>query len=161
VSPDKRKPPKKSRARTAVPFEHSPDDPHDIAYFKRHAEDDQTEAMPGRQFIECCPDSVRVKIKTTLVAVAKAPPSKFAGGGRWEAMHGTMTGWFEVRCDGGYPRKHYRVFCLLDSNPPNADAPLLVVITGMSKPLRAKFTEADYRRVRALGDEYMRRKTVG
>lgn len=139
----------------------SPDDPHEIVYFKRHPDDDPTQTMPGRQFIKSCPDGVRMKINATLVAVAKAPPSKFAGGGRWEAMHGTMTGWFEVRCDGGDPRKHYRVFCLLDYEALNTNTPLLVIITGMAKPLRTKFSESDYRKVRELGDEYERRKTVG
>ena len=33
-----------------------------------------------------------------LIAVAGAPPKKFAGGGYWEAMHGDMTGW-KRRCD--------------------------------------------------------------
>jgi len=103
----------------------------------------------------------RTKINTTVVAVAKAPPNKFAGGGRWEAMHGAMTGWFEVRCDGVDPRRHYRVFCLLDYDAPNTNTPLLVTITGMSKPLRTRFTEGEYRKVRDLGDEYKRRTTVG
>ena len=61
-----------------------------------------------------------------------------------------MTGWFEARCDGGDPRRHYRVFCLLDYDAPNTNTPLLLIITGMSKPLRTKFTESDYRKVRDL-----------
>lgn len=74
-------------------------------------------------------------------------------------MHGNMTGWFEVRCDGGNPREHHRVFCPLDYDAPSTDKPLLVVITGMSKPLRTKFTDSDYRKVRELGAEYGRRPT--
>jgi len=30
----------------------------------------------------------------------------------------------------------------------------LVIITGMDKPTESAFSEADYRRVRRLGDEY-------
>ena len=33
----------------------------------------------------------------------------------------------------------------------------LVVITGMEKPFRTKFSERDYARVRQLGDEYRSR----
>jgi len=36
-----------------------------------------------------------------------------------------------------------------------------VTIAGMSKPLRTRFTEGEYRKVRDLGDEYKRRTTVG
>lgn len=35
-----------------------------------------------------------------LVAVATAPPKRFAGGGYREAMKGDMTRWFELRVDG-------------------------------------------------------------
>jgi hypothetical protein len=37
---------------------------------------------------------VRAKFAAIVVAVATAPPFRFAGGGYWEAMHGDMTGWF-------------------------------------------------------------------
>ncbi|WP_330185988.1 hypothetical protein OHB26_39570 (plasmid) [Nocardia sp. NBC_01503] len=88
-----------------------------------------------------------------LVAVAKAPPKRFRGGGYWEAMHGEMAGWFEVRCDGP-DREHHRLFCRLDYDAQGRNKPLLVVITGMSKPFLGMFSTADYDRVRALGDEY-------
>lgn len=80
MSPGKCKPPKKSKVKPVFPTGPSPNDPHEVAYFKRHPDDDPDETMPGREFIQSCPDSVRAKIRTTLVAVAKAPPNKFAGG---------------------------------------------------------------------------------
>ena len=92
-----------------------------------------------------------------LKAVAEAPPKRFAGGGYWEAMHDSMTGWHEVRVDGGKPRRHFRLFCLLDTEALETERPVLAVITGMSKPLRTTFTEADYSDVRDLGDEYRSR----
>jgi hypothetical protein len=52
-------------------------------------------------------------MQSILTHVAAAPPKRFSGGGYWEAMHGEMTGWFEVRVDGPQ-RRHYRLFCLLD-----------------------------------------------
>jgi len=36
-----------------------------------------------------------------LDAVAEAPPPAFSGGGKWEAMHDEMAGFYEVRIQGG------------------------------------------------------------
>lgn len=112
--------------------------------------------IPGREFLLACPAAVQAKFWTYLIAVAAAPPKRFAGGGRWEAMHGSMTGWFEVRADGRQ-RHHYRLYCLLDYDAAGLDKPLLVVICGMDKPYRSTFAEADYAKVRRLGDEYRSR----
>jgi hypothetical protein len=110
--------------------------------------------MPARDFLrKVCPGTVRVKMLAVLTAVAAAPPKRFAGGGRWEAMHGDMTGWFEVRCDGP-GRHHYRLFCLLDYDAQGVDKPLLVVVDGRDKPFQTQFKDSDYTAVRALGDEY-------
>ncbi|SNY38804.1 hypothetical protein SAMN05421748_105269 [Paractinoplanes atraurantiacus] len=99
---------------------------------------------------------MRAKFAAVLIAVATAPPKRFAGGGYWEAMHGDMTGWFEVRVDG--PRRHhYRLYCLLDYDAADRPKPVLVVITGLDKPFRTTLSEADYKDVRALGDEYRAR----
>lgn len=95
-------------------------------------------------------------MRAVLVAVAAAPPKRYAGGGYWEAMKGDMTGWFEVRVDGPQ-RHHYRLFCRLDYEAKNRGKPLLVVVTGLDKPFRTELTKADYARVRALGDEYLKR----
>jgi hypothetical protein len=92
-----------------------------------------------------------------LEAVAEAPPKRFAGGGHWEAMRGSMTGWHEVRVDGSKPRRHYRLFCRLDTEARERNRPILAVITGMSKAVRTTFSEAVYARVRELGDEYLSR----
>lgn len=93
-----------------------------------------------------------------LKAVADAPPNAFAGGGYWEAMHGTMAGYYEVRVDGR-DRRHHRVFCLLEREGARfgLGGPSIVVIAGMDKPFRTTFTERDYERVRRLGDEYRSR----
>lgn len=94
-----------------------------------------------------------------LDAVAAAPPPQFSGGGKWEAMHGAMTGWHEIRITGP-GREQFRLFCLLE----NAEdkelikrgfaKPAIAVITGMRKPIGTKFSAADYRAVRRLGDEH-------
>jgi len=67
-----------------------------------------------------------------------------------------MTGWFEVRVDGPQ-RHHYRLFCRLDYDAKDRPKPLLVVIDGRGKPFRTQLSEADYRNVRALCEEYLRR----
>jgi hypothetical protein len=91
-----------------------------------------------------------------LNAVAAAPPKQFAGGGYWEAMHGSMTGWFELRVDGPQ-RTHYRLYCLLDYEAEGVSRPLLVIVTGLSKAFGSTLSEAAYERVRLLGAEYLAR----
>lgn len=99
---------------------------------------------------------------SVLVAVATAPPHRFAGGGYWEAMHGDMKGWYEVRKDGPKPeggkgKRHYRLFCRLDHEALGRPKPLLVVVCGKDKQFRTVLTDADYAEVRALGAEYLSR----
>ncbi|GAA1144441.1 hypothetical protein [Ornithinicoccus hortensis] len=134
----------------------SPDDPHDIVYFKRHVKDDPAQAEPGRDALRSWPTSVRAKANAVLIAVATAPPKRFAGGGYWEAMQGEMTGWFEVRIDGP-KRHHYRLFCLLDYEAKEKETPLLVVVDGRDKPFRTTLNAADYAAVRSMGEEYLKR----
>lgn len=133
-----------------------------MVYFRRHRDDDPAQAIPGRDFLSSCPAGVRAKFRAVLVAVASAPPYRFAGGGYWEAMHGDMRGWFEVRADGPKPdggkgRHHYRLYCLLDYDARDAGKPLLVVVAGLGKPFRTTISAQDYAEVRALGREYLAR----
>jgi hypothetical protein len=95
-----------------------------------------------------------------LDAVAGAPPPKFSGGGYWEAMHGKMTGYFEVRKQGP-KREQFRLFCILENPNDNAELektglprPAIAVITGMRKAWRTTFSGADYEHVRKLGESY-------
>lgn len=159
MSPDKgaRRPPRRRKG-APLPLRTRPssDDRHEIAYFKRHKADDPAEAVPGQDFLAKCPTKVRATMRAVLVAVATAPPKRYAGGGYWEAMKGDMTGWFEVRVDGP-KRHHYRLFCLLDYDAVGQSKPLLVVIQGLDKPFRTTLSAADYAGVRALGEEYLSR----
>lgn len=134
----------------------SRDDPHEVVYFRRHVDDDPSETIPARDFLRSCPPAVRAKFAAVLHAVAAAPPHRFAGGGYWEAMHGDMAGWFEVRVDGP-KRHHFRLYCLIDLAALGRETPLLVVVTGLDKPFRATLTDRDYARVRRLGEEYYAR----
>ena len=132
-----------------------PDDAYAIAFFRRHHDDDPEEQIPGREFISSCPAAVRAKFLAVLTAVAAAPPPRFSGGGFWEAMHGSMTGYHEVRVDGP-GRRHYRLFCKLDTGA-KGRGPLLTVLCGATKAFRTELSDADYDRALALGKEYLSR----
>ncbi len=92
-------------------------------------------------------------------AVAEAPPPAFSGGGKWEAMHADMAGWYEVRVDGPN-RHHYRLFCLLerDGGQIGLGGPSLVIICGKDKPFRSVLSARDYADVRAFGAEFRARE---
>jgi len=64
-----------------------------------------------------------------------------------------------VRVDG-VKRQHYRLFCVLerDGQALGLGGPSIVLLTGMLKPFRTTFSSADYKRIRALGQEYRVRK---
>jgi hypothetical protein len=119
-------------------------------------------SVPGLEFLDGCPGKIDAEFAAVLDAVAAAPPPQFAGGGKWEAMHGAMAGWNEIRL-AGPGREQFRLFCVLE----NASAeelrrrglagPAIVVITGMRKPWRTKFSERDHSRVRRLGDDHRRK----
>lgn len=67
-----------------------------------------------------------------------------------------MKGFFEVRVTGP-GRRRYRLFCILDREGPGLGGPSVVLITGMDKAPGSAFSEADYRKVRSLGREYLSR----
>jgi hypothetical protein len=100
-----------------------------IHFFQRHRDDDPAQAVPARDFLNRCP--VAARMAAVLKAVTEAPPNAFAGGGYWEAMHGTMAGYYEVRVDGR-DRRHYRLFCVLERDGARLGlgGPSVVVLTG-------------------------------
>jgi hypothetical protein len=128
----------------------------DVKVFQRHRDDDQGESCPTEAFLLACPPSVREDLIEIVDAVAAAPPPQFTGGGMWEAMHGSMSGFYEARARG--PDRHlYRLFCILERDAPGLYGPSIIVIGGLSKRVGTAFTDADYGQIRRLGDEYRRR----
>jgi hypothetical protein len=118
-------------------------------------------SAPGLDFLKSCPVKVRAKLLAVLEAVRAAPPPAFSGGGKWEAMHGSMSGYHEIRVTGP-GRRHYRLFCILDNGSAEELAergfpgPQIVVINGMVKPNASLFTDGEYEKhVRRLGDRYI------
>jgi hypothetical protein len=116
--------------------------------------------IPSETFLDGCPTKVEAKLLAVLEVVRAAPPPAFSGGGKWEAMHGSMGGYYEVRCTGP-GREHFRLFCRLENGTESElaqlgfDRPHIVVINGMRKRNAQLFSDAEYRKhVRDLGDSY-------
>jgi hypothetical protein len=132
--------------------------PWRIHFFKRHAADDPSELVPARDFLQNCPTKVEATIVAVVKAVAEAPPPAFSGGGKWEARHDDMAGFYEVRVDGPQ-RRHYRLFCQLERDGAGVGlgGPSVVLIAGKTKAFMTVLSKADYAEVRALGAEYRRR----
>jgi hypothetical protein len=112
--------------------------------------------VPALDFLGGCPGMLDAQFTAVLDAVATAPPPQFSGGGKWEAMHGAMSGFYEIRLSGPR-REQFRLFCLLENGTNEELArrglqrPAIAVITGKRKPRRTTFSDGDYRRVRELG----------
>jgi hypothetical protein len=135
-------------------------EPWDIVFFESIAGTDA--AVPGLDFLDACPAKVAARIVAVLEAVAASPPPRFGGGGYWEAMHGDMNGFYEVRV--GHGTFNYRLLCLL-VNPfvdaaSGASRPAVVCLTGFRKPVRSAANERDYRAARSARDEFQRTRQV-
>jgi len=120
-------------------------------------------SIPGRDFLLSSPNNVAANLFAVLEAVRAAPPPAFSGGGKWEAMHGAMAGYYEIRGTGP-GRLHYRLFCRLENGTTaelkalGFDEPQIVVINGMVKKNASLFTDRQYKKhVRDLGDDYLSR----
>lgn len=133
-------------------------EPWRIHFFQRSAVDDSTRAVPALRFLDGLPIRVAAEFHAVLDAVAAAPPPAFSGGGKWEAMHGEMAGFYEVRVQGA--GRNHRLFCVLERDGSDLGGASVVCIDGLSKDRRTAASERDYRRVRRFGDEFRRRRTV-
>ena len=129
-----------------------------IHFFQRHRADDPARSVPAMTFLDTLPDRVVAEIHAVLDAVAEAPPPAFSGGGKWEAMHEDMAGFYEVRVQGG--GMNHRLFCILDRNAADLGGPSMIVIDGLSKPKRSAADRKDYRRAVKYRDEFVARRTV-
>lgn len=116
--------------------------------------------VPAEEFFDRCPVQIEARFHAVLEAVREAPPPRFSGGGYWEAMHGEMGGYHEIRLTGP-GRRQYRLFCVLDNGSRvelrdrGFDRPQIAAITGMTKESGEKFSRRDYAKVRKLGGEYL------
>ena len=132
--------------------------PWHIHFFQRASADDACESVPTVQFLDGLSPKVAAEIHAVLDAVAEAPPPAFAGGGKWEAMHGDMAGFYEVRVQGG--GMNHRLLCLLIRDAADLGGSSIVCLDGLSKPRREKADPRDYRRIRTCRDEFERHRRV-
>ena len=129
---------------------HSNNSEHEVVYFAGP----MTGNMPTpREFFNALPAKVQAKLTSILVAVATAPPGRFAGGGYWEAMHGQMRGFYEIRAD--FQKMHHRLICLLDYEAIESSGPLLVIVAGLSKPIGTTIKPEVYADVKSAGLKYL------
>jgi hypothetical protein len=130
-----------------------------VHFFRRHTDDDSNRAVPAIEFLDGVPVKVRAEMHAVLEAVAAAPPPAFSGGGKWEAMHDDMAGFYEVRVRGA-DRHNHRLFCILERDAKDLGGSSIVVIDGLSKPVRQAADPRDYRRALAYRAEFIVRRTV-
>jgi hypothetical protein len=135
-----------------------PKDPWRIHFFQRHVDDDAARAVPSIDFLDSLPDKVAAEIHAVLDAVAEAPPPSFSGGGKWEAMHDDMAGFYEVRVQG--TGINHRLFCVLERDAGDLGASSIVCLGGLSKPPRTAANPRDYRAIKRYGAEFQKRRTV-
>jgi len=131
--------------------------PWSIVYYQ--ADDD---TVPGLEFLDGCSGKLEGEFIAVLDAVAAAPPPQFSGGGKWEAMHGEMTGYHEIRLTGP-SREQFRLCCLLENGTDDElrkrglTKPAIAVLDGRRKPHRTTLSAADYRAVKKLGEDHKRK----
>lgn len=98
--------------------------------------------VPAEDFLDACPMKVEANLLAVLEVVRAAPPPTFSGGGKWEAMHGSMGGYHEIRGTGP-GREHFRLFCKLENGSQSElaqlgfDRPHIVVISGCASGTRS------------------------
>lgn len=129
-------------------------EPWDVIYYET-----EDERCPSDAFLDDCPTKVAAQFLAVLDDVAAAPPPRYSGGGRWEAMHGEMGGFYEVRAQGPR-REQFRLFCILENGTPEELArrglsrPAIAVIAGLRKPWVTAFSDRDYARIQRMGDDH-------
>lgn len=130
-----------------------------IHFFQRARPDDPARTVPAIQFLDSLPIKVRAEIHAVLDAVAAAPPPAFSGGGKWEAMHDEMAGFYEIRVRGA-DRRNHRLFCILEREAQDLGGPPIVVIDGLPKPLRQAANRRDYSRALTYRSEFRTHRSV-
>jgi Txe/YoeB family toxin of Txe-Axe toxin-antitoxin module len=135
-----------------------PSEPWRIHFFQRHTSDDSAETVPVIEFLDGLPAKVAAEIHAVLDAVAAAPPPSFSGGGKWEAMHGDMAGFYEVRVQ--HAGLNHRVLCVLERDAIDLGGSSIVCLGGLSKPRRTAANPRDYNQIRQYGAEFAKRRIV-
>lgn len=129
-----------------------PPEPWLIHFFQRHSDDDASERTPTVEYLDSVPAAVAAEFDAILAAVAAPPPPSFSGGGKWEAMHGDMTGIHEFSVKSG--GVNYRLFCLLIRTSEQLEGPSIVCLDGLTKQPRAAAHPREYARIRRYVSDF-------
>lgn len=129
-----------------------------IYFFQRHSDEDASAPVPAIEYFASLPGKAAAEFHAILNAVAKAPPPAFSGGGKWEAMHGDMSGIYEVRVTS--PGANHRLFCLLVRTSERLGGPSIICLGGLTKPARSAAQPRDYARIRQYAAEFRKHGTV-
>jgi len=124
-----------------------------IRFFQREPCAGLPGAVPARDFLGELTELAAAKIEAVLMAVAEAPPPSFSGGGKWQAMHGEMSGCYEVRVRDS--KLNHRLICLLDRPGDDQGEPSIVCLGGFSKRLRTSAAAREYRRLARDRQEFL------
>ena len=111
--------------------------------------DPAARVRPAKRFLDDLDDAPAAEILAVLKAVRDGPPPAFRGGGKWEAMHDDMAGFYEVRVRHG--QWLHRLFCILDRS---TDEPTLLAVSGGTKPNRRPMPQAVYDEAKRLRDVF-------
>ncbi len=133
-------------------------DPWRIQFFQRAEGDDPKRRVPAIEFLDSIPPKVCRRDPCCPRRCGGSAAALFSGGGKWEAMHDDMAGYFEVRVQGG--GMNHRLFCILERDAEDLGGSSIVCIDGLSKPPRTAAHPRDYRRVKRYGAEFQKRRTV-
>lgn len=109
------------------------------------------ESICPEHVIKSMDDSTAAKLNAVLLAVAEGPPHKFRGGGYWEAMHGEMSGFHEIRILGKRNRL-FRVICLSKRNLNTQEQ--IVVLAILQKSKGEKISTREYAKVKEIADSF-------
>lgn len=92
--------------------------------------------------LENSPTSISIRFFAIVEAVCDQWP-RFSGGGYWEAMHGDMSGYYEIRIRN--QTLNYRFFC-------RSERGLLLIICCLRKRVGSTFKPDEYERVKGIFD---------
>ncbi len=92
--------------------------------------------------LENSPANVSIRFFAIVDAVCDQWPT-FSGGGYWEAMHGEMSGYYEIRIRN--QTLNYRFFC-------RSEGSLLLIVCCLRKRVGTAFKPGDYAKVKGILD---------
>lgn len=138
----------------------SPDLPWAAAFFKTVPGEPRAEEVPARHWLLTeIPRPARIFLVAVIDSVVLAPPPAFPASHLWHAMTDDMAGIHEARDahEDCLYRCLYRLFCVVDRKATRngIDRPLVTLLGGGIKPVRAAMSRAVYQLVREYRDAYL------